>query len=240
MTDQELDRRVVTLAPEGVTIETSDAICTFTLTRPNVYSAAIALKPSHAGNGRKLGLKRTLDALTVMFEDIGSSAMEAQTPLDVPAATKVALDAGYSEVRRDETSIFWRLTADEWFKRHPRRARAEQINKNGTVYRFEDERGLQWFEWRAPYTYESFAEINRGHGVDKVNEGMGWMFERTDCLIIMAKLAKDNIAVHKVAERTGCTVTPGDDPNVDDSKITIGQWCRLHPDSSANMKRPAP
>lgn len=240
MTDQEQNRRVITLAPESVTVETADALCIFTLTRPNVYDAEIALKPGHVGNGRKLGLRRTLEALTQMFEEIGASTMEAQTPLDVPAATKIALDAGYSEIDRDETSIYWRLTADEWFRRRPRCPKADQVNKKGTVYRFEDERGAQWFEWRAPYTYESFSEIERGHGVDKVNEGMGWMFENTDCLIIMAKLSKDNIAVHKVAERTGCTVTPGSDPDWDDSKITIGQWCRLHPESTANKKRPAP
>lgn len=112
------------------------------------------------------------------------------------------------------------------------------VDQKGLVYDFSDERGRHWYVWIAPYTYESFAEIKQGYGVEKVNEGQKWMFENTDCLLITAKLAKDNIAVHKVAERTGCTVTVLPDKDYDDSRISIGDFCRQNPESPANKKRP--
>lgn len=112
------------------------------------------------------------------------------------------------------------------------------VDQKELVYDFSDERGRQWYVWVAPYTYESFSEIKQGYGVEKVNEGQKWMFENTDCLLIIAKLAKDNIAVHKVAERTGCTVTVLPDKDYDDSRISIGDFCRQNPTSPANKKRP--
>lgn len=112
------------------------------------------------------------------------------------------------------------------------------VDQKGLVYDFSDERGRQWYVWVAPFTYESFSEIKQGYGVEKVNEGQKWMFENTDCLLITAKLAKDNIAVHKVAERTGHTVTVLPDEDYDDSRISIGDFCRQNPTSPANKKRP--
>lgn len=106
------------------------------------------------------------------------------------------------------------------------------------VYDFSDERGRQWYTWVAPFTYESCTDVKKGYGVEKVNEGQKWMFENTDCLLITAKLAKDNIAVHKVAERTGCTVTVLPDEDYDDARISIGDFCRQNPTSPANKKRP--
>lgn len=112
------------------------------------------------------------------------------------------------------------------------------VEKKGLTYDFSDERGRQWYVWTAPFTYESFTDVKQGYGVEKVNEGQKWMFENTDCLLITAKLAKDNIAVHKVAERTGCTVTVLPDKDYDDSRISIGDFCRQNPTSPANKKRP--
>lgn len=112
------------------------------------------------------------------------------------------------------------------------------IDQKELTYDFSDERGRQWYTWVAPHTYESNTDVKQGYGVEKVNEGQKWMFENTDCLLITAKLAKDNIAVHKVAERTGCTVTILPNEDYDDSRISIGDFCRQYPDSPANKKRP--